>query len=349
MILLSQLIDRQHCGAAETEVLDDVLAFGRFLTAPDVTQPKLATLAEWVDAGTRFQNLVGFLGPSQTAGIAETFRVYGLEVFNDLYRPGFRKEDGIYTICIPVTGSPRSTEGVTTDFAFLLLAAAATRQEEPDRESVIIEAWWPDGTVVRGAPDKKVWEALKYAVKGSQLENRNRVTGPACHRCLNQKGCRSWESLDEVLALAPTDRGQAKTEAHRLWLEWVLLRDLETKVESRRKAVAKRLQELAVEGIVDVGGLLKLNVQSSERKTYEPLQVFELLWAAGLWSWDLVAVKVGELHKLMEKFPPAVRSQLERMAKKEKTEPSIREAAAGTQRSVHGLQTSPFVGFHLRG
>jgi hypothetical protein len=97
--------------------------------------------------------------------------------------------------------------------------------------------------------------------------------------------------------------------------------------------------ELAVNGVVDVNGMLKLNVQSRDITSYDADQVLEILQPAGLWRPEFASVKVGELHKAMPTFPPAVRAQLDRIVKTEQSEPSLREAAAGTSRSVYDTQT----------
>ena len=116
----------------------------------------------------------------------------------------------------------------------------------------------------------------------------------------------------------------------------------------RKKFVAKRLLELAVEGSIDVNGMLKLNVLAKDNTTYDIDQVLAILQPAGLWKKEFGSVRVGELNKVIQSFPPSVRAQLDRIAKVEKTEPSLKEAAAGTARSVYDIQTSPFIGLHLR-
>jgi hypothetical protein len=148
--------------------------------------------------------------------------------------------------------------------------------------------------------------------------------------------------------LAPADKANAKTEAQRLWLEWIMLKDFSQKEDTKKKAIAKRLMELSVNGEVDVNGLLKLKVEQQERVAYDTDQVLVILQAAGLWEGKFASIKIGELNKAMSSFPPAVRAQLERAAKTEKIEPTLREAAAGTARSVYDIQTSPFIGLHLR-
>ena len=346
MLLLSSLINLQHCGDADVEVLDEMLAFGKFLADgnPGHT-PSVAVLAEWIRAGTELTALPGFHSPTPAVGRDASFVVDG-ELFNDLYLPGMRLADGVHHVYIPVLGAPRSSEGVATDYAFLLLASLVV--PNPEATTVIIEAWWPDGRVVRGMPERSTWNAAKWLAKAGQLSNRKRITGPACHRCLGQKDCKAFQALDEVMMLAPADKTNAKTEAQRLWLEWIMLKDFSQKEDSRKRAVAKRLMELQVNGEVDVNGLLKLKVEQQERTTYQSSQVMAILQPAGLWKDEFASIKVGELNKAMPNFPAGVRAQLDRVAKTEKTEPSLREAAAGTARSVYDIQVATLSGIHLR-
>lgn len=346
MLLLSHLIDRQFCGDADTEAMDDVLGFGKFVAQTPMNQSVgVGTLASWIKAATELRALPGFMPPTP-AVVREASAVVGGELFNDLYLPGLRLADGVHHVYIPVIGAPMSSEGVATNYAFLLLASLVV--PAPEATTTIIEAWWPDGRVVRGEVEPEAWQAAAWLTKAGVLKDRKRITGPACHRCLNQKDCRQFQALDEVLMLAPADQSNAKTEAQRLWLEWLMLKDFGQKQETRKKAVAKRLMELQVNGYVDVNGLLKLKVEQQERTTYDFGQVHALLDGAGWWTDAIASIKVGELNKFMERLPAGLRAQLERMARTEKIEPSLKEAAAGTAGSVYDVQTSPFIGLHLR-
>jgi hypothetical protein len=346
MLLLSQLVDRQHCGDADTEVLDDILGFGKFMAEGNPGHsPTVAVLSEWIKAAADLRALPGFRSPLPAVSRDASVVVHG-ELFNDLYLPGLRVADGVHHVHIPVIGAPRSSEGVATDYAFLLLASLVV--PNPEATTVIIEAWWPDGRVVRGVPERSTWNAAEWLARAGQLKNRKRITGPACHRCLNRKECKTFQALDDVMMLAPADKSSAKTEAQRLWLEWIMLKDFSQKEDAKKKAVTKRLMELSVNGEVDVNGLLKLRVEQQERSYYDAAQVMSILQPAGLWQDKFASIKNGELNKAMSTFPAAVRAQLERVAKTEKIEPTLREAAAGTARTVYDIQVATLSGIHLQ-
>ena len=315
MPTLSTLLDTQLCGDAETTELDDILGLGSHMAEPGSAVADIATLARWETDGAQLKSSPGFVAPR---GVPRgTLRV--------------ELEDGVAHVYFPVSGAPRSTEAIITDYAFLLMAATVVQGFE--QRVVIFEAWWPDGRVVRGVPEAPVWKALRAQLRRAQTK-QPRQAGPSCARCLRRNDCPNWAALDDILTSMGAPKVDPKLEAQRLWLDWVLMRTLEAKVESRRKHIAERLGQLAVNGVVDVNGILKLNITSAERTSYDIEQVLAILQPAGLWKSAFGAVRVGELHKALPTFPPAVQGQLNRVAKTEKVAPSIREAAAGTERAV---------------
>lgn len=341
-MLLSELVDTLHCDDAETTERDEVLRFGAYLGNPSSPEAPLPVVVDWEREGRELLRL-GFPRPGP-AGRLTT--VLGWEVYNDLYLPPVEVRDRIYRVGIPVIGAPRSSEGVGTDFAFLLLAALVVPAAE--RPETILEACWPDGRRVLASVDDATWVAFEKVLARVVEGGRPKRVGPACLRCVHQGTCATWAALGEVMFVRPPAGATPKTEAHRLWLEWVLLRELGKKTEERRKAVANRLMQLAVGGEVDVNGLLRLVVSAQERQTWAFGAVYPTLAAAGLWKDDFATIRVGELKKAMANFPPALQRVLERAARTETVEPSFREAAAGTERTVtDGLQTSPFTGLHL--
>ena len=331
MPTLSTLVDTQLCGDADTAELDDILGLGSHMAEPGSAVADIATLARWETDGAQLKSSPGFVAPRGVPRGTLRVELEGLEVVNDLYAPGVRLEDGVAHVYFPVSGAPRSTEAIITDYAFLLMAATVVQGFE--QRVVIFEAWWPDGRVVRGVPEAPVWKALRAQLRRAQTK-QPRQAGPSCARCLRRNDCPNWAALDDILTSMGAPKVDPKLEAQRLWLDWVLMRTLESKVESRRKHIAERLGQLAVNGVVDVNGILKLNITSAERTSYDIEQVLAILQPAGLWKSAFGAVRVGELHKALAAFPPAVQGQLNRVAKTEKVAPSIREAAAGTERAV---------------
>jgi hypothetical protein len=342
-VALSQVIARLHCADAAPDAGDPILDFGAYVAQSAVPgYADLVKVLEWEEGlkGLRGQN---FPTPSHHQVLRS---VLGYDVYNDLYIPVALQQDGIYRVYIPALGGPRSPESVATDFAFLLLAATVVPVN--DSPEVILEVWWPDGRRVLADVDVKHWKALKLVLDFVLAGKHGRRPSTVCGRCSLRGTCETWDRLGAVLDLKKPAGDTPKTEAHRLWLEWVLLRELDHKTEARRKAVAQRLVQLAVNGFVDVNGLLKLSVQAQERQTWDFGPVYAVLSAAGLWRDEFASIRVGELKKALAKMPPAVRAQVERLAKTETTEPSFREAASGSERNIgDGLQTSPFVGVRL--
>jgi hypothetical protein len=340
MLSLSKLIDQFHCPDASTSVQDELLEFSRYWASDGNTNVGIESMADWNREIDRFVRL-GIPRPSPGGNVG---KIFGEDVFNDLFFPKYFQQDNIHHVVFPAIGALRSSQAVATDFALLSLAAYVV----PEDSETIIELCWSDGRRVRGFVDFAIWNAAKKFFARITKSKRQRMPGPVCHRCDNRHDCQKWNALSDVLFLTPVDQKNSKTEAHKLWLELVLLKELERKTEERKKLVIGRLTKLAVNGEVDVNGLLRLVVHAQDRTTWDFGQVYSLLQPAGLWSDKFAKIQVGEIKKAMDVFPPAVRQALEKMAKTETTEPSLREAAAGTERAVGDEKTSPFIGLHLR-
>lgn len=316
MILLSEVIFKVGCRAAEPERLDPVLAFGVALATGDHGQgdPELSARLTRQVAGYRGRHAA--MMPTAPGG-SDILR----DVLHDLYRPSLGlDEDGLLHVRFPwPDGEPLNHELLGFDWRvaglvwFEVLVARA-RRESVDR--VVVEALRPAGDTVYAMFSMDMLEAFEKflgVLKVAELRD-SRTPGPICPACSVRANCRPWSSYLETAVASQIKGLPNETKAQRLLAERV---DLDVKLEVLTKAqreVDRLFRDLAADGRVSLGAGMGIALPKATGRRWDFKRVYNILSNAGIDGSGLFDVSEKKMEDLLPNLPPAVRARLEQVA-----------------------------------